>query len=177
MSHKDTKDEIINEDISHMTGLGQSEKLVVQKAEEYSAEDENLWAEIASETPTRQDDAIESLLSAVTSTPVTLEATWDFSLHGTAASVQLGASIPDQALLTRAFMDVLTPLVGATDIAFTVGGNALGNTAGGSTGPAEGDLDGTAANMIKTTQADPVVATLTGTPSAGKVRIYYTYVK
>jgi hypothetical protein len=179
MSHNTTdKEEIIADElVPTMVGLGTSEKRVVQIAEDYTAQSPELWTELGITEPTRQDTAIEGLLGTITSTPVTMEATWDFSLTGTLASVDLGAAIPDQALITRAFVDVLTPLAGATNIAFTINGDSLASLAAGSTGPAEGDVDGTAAQMIKTTSAGSVFATLTGVPTSGKVKVYYTWVK
>ena len=179
MSHNTTdKEEIIADELfPTMVGLGTSEKRVVQIAESYTAQDENLWAEIGIAVPTRQDTAIEGLLSTITATPVTMEATWDFSISGALASVDLGAAVPDQALITRAFVDVLTPLAGATNIAFTINGDSLASLAAGSAGPAEGDIDGSAAQMVKTSSPGTVVATLTGTPTSGKVKVYWTLVK
>jgi hypothetical protein len=172
------KEEIIEHELNPtMGGLSSSEQRVVKVAEDYTAQSPELWTELGIAEPDRQDTAIEGLLGSLASTPVTMEATWDFSLTGAMASVNLGVTIPDQALLTRTFVDVLIPITGATLIDFTINGDSLASLTAASAGPAEGDLDGTAAQMIKTSSPGNVIATLTGVPLTGKAKIYFTYVK
>ena|SRR3990167_4426246 len=111
--------------------------------------------------------------------------TYDFAVNaGASTSLQthhLGVSIPDNAVITRAFLDVVTAPVGqGANIRIGTENNndILASTAITSiTGQVNGTPDNTAANMKKMTAVRGLVlGILNTTLTAGKIKVYVEYV-
>lgn len=120
----------------------------------------------------------------------TAMATYDFEEHGGAISaIGLGVTIPDNAVIIRAWYDVLTTCItagaDAGSLAISVEGAddivaATTVVAGGNVWDAglhEAIPTGTIANSVKTTGAKEVIATIAVQAfTAGKLRVFFEYV-
>ena len=94
-------------------------------------------------------------------------ATWDFAVDGGAVSaIGLGVTLPDNAIITRSWIDITTGMTsaatngtiaihaeGANDILSAVDADTL-------SGQSEGIQDGAVGNMVKTTGAKELTATI-----------------
>jgi hypothetical protein len=160
-------------------GVGEfstSEQIVLKDAKAYdSSSQESSWQEIGA-SPTTNQEAIDALASNSQGI-LTRKAIWDFSVAGDATVWDSGVTLPDQALATYSLMEVLSPLTGSTQITFTADGLTLGTTAASSLGPVSGAQDWTGASMVKMSADSPIIATLTGTPTSGRVSIITFFVR
>lgn len=123
-----------------------------------------------------------------------VRATFDFAVQGGAISAislldQEGnaAILPDNAIITRAYVDVITTLTSATDAATIalhaesandiVSAVAISAATDWDAGFHEGIEDGTAANFVKTTAARTLTATIAvEAVTAGKFHLFVEYV-
>lgn len=117
------------------------------------------------------------------------KATYDFAVHGGAIGAhKLGVRIPDNAIITRSYYDVITTATSATDAA-TIALHAQGAndivTATAISGVGniwdaglhEGIQVGTAATMVKTTAEREITATIAvEAVTAGKFSLIVEYV-
>lgn len=115
-----------------------------------------------------------------------LVATYDFSIHGGAsnAAIGLGSSLPQGAVITRSYIDVITAPVGSFGGTLSVGTGESGNWANvvattalaSVTGQVEGVMTGTAATMRKLTADKELRVFISKTAlTAGKFRVYAEY--
>lgn len=112
-------------------------------------------------------------------------ATYDFSVLGgattTSGGSSLGVTLPANAIITRSWVDVITPLVGSGS-SISIGTKAVGDvmalaTASGMTTQIEGVSTGTAATMKKMTADTTVKYVNYYAPlTAGKFKVYIEYV-
>ena len=121
-----------------------------------------------------------------------LKATYDFAVDGGEISdIGLGVSLPDNAIITRAWYDVITTLTSEGTDAATVGIGIPTDDAGGIVAPAEINTgtpwdaglheaiqDGTAAAMsVKTTAEREITTTIAVQKvTAGKFNLFVEYV-
>jgi len=124
-----------------------------------------------------------------TKMPFTVKAQYDFAeLGGTIGAIGLGVTIPDNAIIMRAYVDVLTTCESAADTA-TIALHAEGaddivaaiaindGTNPWDAGLHEGIEDGTVANAVKTTAARELTATIAVQDlTAGKFNLFVEYV-
>lgn len=107
----------------------------------------------------------------------------DFSLVGGATGdLETGITLPDNAIVRKAFFDVLTPPTsgGLATVAFKVQTAADLKTAtaiASWTGIVDGELDGTPADFIKLTAQRKVYATVASFAlTGGKIKVFVDYV-
>lgn len=108
---------------------------------------------------------------------------YDFANFNTGVngSYGVGITLPDNAIIRRAFFDVITaPQPANLKIEFTAQttGDLKASTAAGSwTGIVDGELNDSIAEYVKLTADRTVVATLLdSTATAGKIKVYIDYV-
>lgn len=130
----------------------------------------------------------EGIGTAVHQTPSLLKCVYDFSVLGGAATTTYQllddqgnkAIVPAKAIITRVFLDVITPCVGAGSMSLAAEATAdlMAATAAASiTGLVEGKQDFTAAKFVKTTVARNITTTTSvGTITAGKFYVHVEYV-
>jgi hypothetical protein len=116
-----------------------------------------------------------------------IQGTYDVAVNGGSAGThELGISVPDNAIITRSFLDVLTRPAHASgsaggSLAVTVNssGDVLAVKHAGTFSVAllEGLQTGAVSAAIKTTAVRPLKVLVTGdTLTAGKVKVYLEYV-
>lgn len=116
-------------------------------------------------------------------------ATYDFNEHGgSIGDVQLGVTLPDNAIITRTWYEVLNTLTSATDAAtIALKAEGAGDLKAAvaisdgadpwDAGRHDGIQDGAVANMVKTTDARVLVATIAvEAVTAGKFVVFAEYV-
>ncbi len=116
----------------------------------------------------------------------TVQATYDYSIHGGASTALIeigGVSIPDNAIIVHSFLDILTQPTSATNASIAIhaesANDILTTTAIGSltAGRYAGTSDWAVANMKKTTAARAVKVGITlGALTDGKFKVYLQYV-
>ncbi len=100
---------------------------------------------------------------------------------GAVGSHAVGITLPDNAIVKKAWYDVLTQPVGVSgEVGFQVQGSydLKASTGVASwTGLVDGALDGAVANFVKLTASRPVYAVVSGAAlTAGKIKVYVDYV-
>lgn len=109
--------------------------------------------------------------------------TYDYAVHGgnSVGDRHLGVTIPDNAIITRSYIDVVTTIVGqgaALVLTTETTGDVKGSTAITSfSGQVEGVSTGTAATMKKMTADRGLLLDINNTAlTAGKFKVYIEYV-
>lgn len=108
---------------------------------------------------------------------------WDFDQQGaTTGNVDIGIHLPDNAIIVDGMFDTITQPTSAVsaEIGFTANSayDLITSTAIASWTVGLKDMtpDSTAANAIKLTDARTVYAVVSGTPTAGKIKVFIDYV-
>lgn len=112
-----------------------------------------------------------------------VQGTYDFSTKGgtSVVDIDLGVSLPDNAVLVRSYIDVITQPVGTSaqvKLTLESSGDVLDATSVASlTGIVEGVSTGSAANMKKMSNNRDLIMNITGNAlTAGKFKVYLEYV-
>jgi hypothetical protein len=157
--------------------LNKREQKVLQVAESFSPAVPGDWET----APTTQDEALDALAAAGSSIMAVSTVEWDFSVDGGAVgNINLGVTIPDNALLVEVVRDVLTaptsgtstgtiqlnvPTDGAVDASLTADG-AAASAATFDTTP----LKLSAARELRVTIGTEAI-------TAGKIKWFVRYMK
>lgn len=167
-------------DRTYRKRLGKQEERIVNIAEDYSPATPGDW----STAPTTQDGALDLLAAEASGAATkTVTATWDESVDGDTGTLDLSVDIPDNAIIKSVDYDVLVAPAGATDIKFNLpsetasdgalgAGNLTATLHAESTGPAPSTI---AASKLKTTAARDLSIVITGTATAGKIKVFVEY--
>jgi len=112
-------------------------------------------------------------------------ATYDFDEHGGAqGDIGLGVTLPDNAVVTRSWYEVITQVTGGVGAEFALKSEATNDILAsavlgtvGTVGFHEGIQDGTAANFVKTTASRELTIEITVADlTAGKFILFCEYV-
>lgn len=162
--------------------LNQRERKVLEVADSYLPADSADWGASA---PTSQDAALDALVAAnpISSTQVatrrTVGAVYDFSVNGGATGdIDLGVTIPDNAIIVEVVSDILTALDSADDtVTLTLNLPTDGAISAAHTPSSSGVILLVDTTPVKATAARQLTATIaTQAATAGKIQFLVTYV-
>ena len=151
--------------------LNKRERKVLQVSNSYVPANAATWG---ATPPASMDDALNILATSGIAKVATV--TYDFSINGGAAgNIPLGITLPNKAIVTESYLDVLTAVTGAGSLTFTVPVEGVLHTGSITSATTVGPQT---TNLVtpKKLAADRILqATIATGITAGKVQFFVRY--